>query len=128
MYPQIFYKPLFACAASSKDLTVQNHLAVMTAISRFLPDFWIRDAEMLSVALMSEGANKRSDAKPVWGKARLGQSALLAELIYRAQDERKAQTSSTVRICTYLLHMLLSSEISRSWILFRRGLSNSSPC
>ena len=67
-------------------------------ISRFLSDFWTRDAEMLSVALMSEGTNKPSGEKPVWGKARLGQSTLLVELIHRVQALRNMDTSTTVRI------------------------------
>jgi hypothetical protein len=99
MYPQIFYKPLFACAASSKELTVQNYLAILTAISGFLPDFWTRDVEMLSVAIMSDGANKPSEATPTWGKARLGQSALLVELIGYIQALRNKEASTTVRIC-----------------------------
>lgn len=97
MYPQIFYKPLFACAASSKELTIQNHLAILTAISKFLPDFWIRDAEMVSVALMSEGSSKLSGMKPVWAEARLGQLALLVELIEYIQAIRQAATLTTVR-------------------------------
>jgi hypothetical protein len=104
MYPQIFYKPLFACAASSKELTVQNCLAVLTIISRFLPNFLTRDAEMLSVALMSEGTtNKPSGAKPTWGKARLGQSALLVELISRVQALRITEVSTMVRIHAFIV-------------------------
>jgi hypothetical protein len=53
---------------------------------------------MLSVAIMSEGTNKSPGAKPGWGKARLGQSALLVELIGRVQTARNAETSATVRI------------------------------
>lgn len=99
MYPQIFYKPLFACAASSKELTIQNHLSTLTVISRFLPDFWTRDSEMISVALMSDGVSKPSKLKPTWGKERLGQSALLVELIGHIQSVRTAQALSSVGIC-----------------------------
>jgi hypothetical protein len=108
MYPQIFYKPLFGCAASSKELTVQNYLAILSIISRFLPGFWTRDAEMVSVALMSDGTNKSSESKPTWGKARLGQSALLVELIDQAHLLR---ITETVRECVYiLLYLVLSLD------------------
>lgn len=97
-YPQIFYKPLFACAASSKELTVQNYLAILTVISRFLPDFWTRDAEMISVALMSDAAKKPTAEKATWGKARLGQSALIVELIGRLHATRQAETFTAVSL------------------------------
>jgi hypothetical protein len=47
---------------------------------------------------MSEGTNKPSGEKPVWGKARLGQSVLLVELIHRVQALRNTETPTTVRI------------------------------
>jgi len=103
MYPQVFYKPVFVCAASSKELTVQNYLAILTVISRFLPDFWIRDAEMISVALMSDGTSKPSETKGVWGKARLGQSALLVELIGRVQAMRDVESSTKVRMQAFIV-------------------------
>ncbi|KAJ7441775.1 hypothetical protein B0H11DRAFT_2251834 [Mycena galericulata] len=97
LYPQVFYKPLFSCAASNKDFAVLNHLCAITAIARFLPDFWTRDAEMMSVALMS-GAGKTSaavDAAPGWGTARLGQSVLLVEMIGRIQAVRRTKDASS---------------------------------
>lgn len=110
MYPQLFYKPLFACAASAKELTVQNYLSTLTVISRFLPDFWTRDPEMVSVALMSESANKTQGGVPTQGKARLGQSALLVELIGRVQVLRKADILSSVR--AFLLPRYKSVRLS----------------
>ncbi|KIJ62176.1 hypothetical protein HYDPIDRAFT_95143 [Hydnomerulius pinastri MD-312] len=82
LYPQIFFKPLFTCAASSKTLVVINHLEMLAGISIFLPDFWIRDPEMVLVALMNDigGSNQAPSHKP-WGKARLGQTTILVELI-----------------------------------------------
>lgn len=89
----MFYKPLFACAASSKEVTIGNHLSILFAVSRFLPDFWTRDAEMMSVALMSDPASGKKtqsveDESVPWGNARLGQSVLLLELIARIQGAR----------------------------------------
>ncbi|TDL25147.1 hypothetical protein BD410DRAFT_784972 [Rickenella mellea] len=97
LYPQLFFKPLFACAASVKDVLVMHQLAILVALTRFMPDFWTRDAEMMSVALMSDpgagigkGKGKEGEA-PIMGKARLGQSILLLELTCRLRDLRLAK-------------------------------------
>ncbi|KAJ7468081.1 hypothetical protein FB451DRAFT_1401336 [Mycena latifolia] len=99
LYPPLFYKSLFSCAASNKEVTVLNHLCALTAIARFLPDFWTRDAEMMSVALMSGATKARSpteaDPEPGWGTARVGQSVLLVEMIGRIQAVRRAKDGSS---------------------------------
>ncbi|KAF9233194.1 hypothetical protein BU15DRAFT_90452 [Melanogaster broomeanus] len=76
LYPQIFFKPLFSCAATSKDLVVINHLELLSGLSTYMPDFWIHDPEMLLVALMNDVGGAK-----VSGKARLGQTAIVVELI-----------------------------------------------
>ena len=68
-----------------------------------MPNFWIGDAEMMSVALMSDpgvskGTRKESDAL-TWGKPRLGQITILLELIgrlrgIRTENEGKRGTSA----------------------------------
>ncbi|KAJ6478741.1 hypothetical protein C8R47DRAFT_983941 [Mycena vitilis] len=113
LYPQVFYKPLFSCAASNKEVTVLNHLCAITAVARFLPDFWTRDAEMMSVALMSgAGANKSSapDAAPVWGTARLGQSLLLLEMIGRVQAVRRMVSSTQDSVSIETMKFVLALE------------------
>jgi hypothetical protein len=103
-YPQLFYKPLFACAASTKEVAIGNHLAILIALSRFLPDFWTRDAEMLSVALMSDaggGRNLKGNADAgeqgvPWSQLRLGQSVLLMELVGRMRSARTALNRDAV--------------------------------
>ncbi|EAU89667.2 hypothetical protein CC1G_02556 [Coprinopsis cinerea okayama7 len=99
LYPQIFFKPLFLCAASSKEFTVINHLCTLVIYSKFVTDFWWRDAEMMSIALMSDvGATKEQSSLPSsgtpWGVARLGQSILMVELIGRLQDLRRNKDAS----------------------------------
>ncbi|KAF9467893.1 hypothetical protein BDZ94DRAFT_914598 [Collybia nuda] len=91
LYPQIFFKVLFSCAASSKEFTVVNYLCIIVVVSKFLPDFWIRDAEMMSVALMSDAGGKKTgdSERPSWAKARLGQSVLLLEIIGCIQTARR---------------------------------------
>jgi hypothetical protein len=107
LYPQVFYKVIFSCAASSKEFTIVNHLCAMVVVSKFLPDFWSRDAEMMAVALMSDIGGKKmlEDSAPLsWTKARLGQCILLIELIGRiqaARHEREASPVSLVHIHVY---------------------------
>ncbi|KAG2154177.1 uncharacterized protein EDB93DRAFT_1269271 [Suillus bovinus] len=85
-YPQVFFKPVFACAASSKVLTICHQLGVIAAISVFLPDFWTRHTEMILVALMNEPtAILQSGSKRKWSQARLGQMIILVELIARVK-------------------------------------------
>jgi hypothetical protein len=108
MYPQIFYKPLFACAASTKEFAVVNFLAIIASISKFQTDFWFRSAEMISVALMSDGGSSGKGkgvdrGQPQWGTARLGQSVLLVELISRIQNVRRLREENKVRHFVALL-------------------------
>lgn len=85
-YPQVFFKPLFTCATSSKALTIGRQLGVIAAISVFLPDFWTRDVEMILVALMNEPTViLQSGSKRKWAQARLGQMIIVVELIARVK-------------------------------------------
>lgn len=71
---------------------------------------------------MSEGGSKPSGSKPVWGKSRLGQSALLVELIGHVQGVRQAQTLSSVGFTLHIfrhitkirVHLLASKPITCS--------------
>ncbi|THH18726.1 hypothetical protein EW146_g2314 [Bondarzewia mesenterica] len=114
MYPKLFYKPLFACAAATKDATIINQLRIIAVLTRFLPNFWIRDVEMLLVALMSDSkpAKQASQGRegPVWGKIRIGQLVILTELIAYVQAISRGRDSSPVRtIETICMHMQYSS-------------------
>ncbi|EJD06540.1 uncharacterized protein FOMMEDRAFT_165313 [Fomitiporia mediterranea MF3/22] len=108
MHPQIFYKPLFVCAASTKEETISRQLAVLITLAQFMPNFWTTDPEMVSVALMSDpgsgavpGKGKAKEGRPpTWGKARLGQSVVLLELIGKLriirEDHSKIQDAGMV--------------------------------
>jgi hypothetical protein len=91
--PKLFYKPLFACAAGSKTSSILNHLRTIAMVARYLPSFWIRDAEMLLVALMSDSGSiergSQDKVGPSWGEARLGQLVVLIELIAHVQATRQ---------------------------------------
>ncbi|KIM28069.1 hypothetical protein M408DRAFT_147787 [Serendipita vermifera MAFF 305830] len=96
-FPQKFYAPLFACARSPNRTTVSKELRTLSAVSRAYPGFWVANAEMMCIALMSEPGSasaqvkgKQSTKEPrKWGKARLGQSVLFLELIAHARKLRK---------------------------------------
>ncbi|KAJ7209904.1 hypothetical protein B0H12DRAFT_1242805, partial [Mycena haematopus] len=115
LYPQVFYKPLFLCAASNKEVTVLNHLCGITAVARFLPDFWTRDAEMMSVVLMGGAGGSKPAAPvavPVWAPARLGQSVLLLEMVGRMQAIRrmKDRSSSPDSVYVDIIKFVLALE------------------
>ncbi|KAI9507284.1 hypothetical protein F5148DRAFT_1285409 [Russula earlei] len=92
-FPKLFYKPLFACAAGSKVSYIRDHLRTVTMLARYLPSFWIRDAEMLMVAVMSNSGTIEKDlqesAGPSWGQVRLGKLVILVELIAYIQGTRQ---------------------------------------
>ena len=101
-YPDIFYKVLISCAVSPKESAVGYHLSIIAAISKFFPDFWLRDVGMITTVLMldvgGQGKGKStSTVELVWGKARLGQSTLLLELIGWIQTLRHSIEASGVR-------------------------------
>jgi hypothetical protein len=84
---------LFLCAASSKEFTVINHLYVILALSQYVPTFWVKDPEMVSIALMSDvgaklGSMNAAGGDRMWTKARLGQSVLLVEVVGYIQRAR----------------------------------------
>src|SRR5260221_14242298 len=96
-WPPLFYKPLFACAASDKEVIVVNHLCTIQIHAKYVQDYWTRDTEMLCVALLSDiGMIDTESGTDKWAKARLGQLVLLVELVGKIQKLRH-ENSSTVR-------------------------------
>ncbi|PPQ66012.1 hypothetical protein CVT24_011956 [Panaeolus cyanescens] len=97
-YPVIFFKPLFALAASNKEVVVVNHLCAVQAHAKYVSDYWWRDVEMLCMALLADG---NAGPKPgnangggsgnmdgTFGNARLGQLVLLVEIVGAMQRVR----------------------------------------
>ncbi|THH32609.1 hypothetical protein EUX98_g1559 [Antrodiella citrinella] len=128
-FPKVFYKPLFSCAAAAKEMTIVNQLLVLNAISQFIPDLWTRDPEMISFALTSGGSsisqNQNQSLGSVgegqsWGKTRIGQSALLVEVIHRLASIRStkdmAQLVSATKFATALEARLGPSLVSKEQI------------
>ncbi|CAA7264275.1 unnamed protein product [Cyclocybe aegerita] len=89
LLPPIFFKPMFACAASDKEVIVVNHLCTLQVHAKYVKDYWIRDVEMMCVALLGEaGSTPSGNMEGQWGSVRLGQLVLLVELIGKVQDVR----------------------------------------
>ncbi|KAI0659698.1 hypothetical protein C8Q70DRAFT_914754 [Cubamyces menziesii] len=93
--PKAFFKPVFTCAASMKELTVANQLCALYVIARFYPGLWTHDPEMVSIALMtdpgSRSASTTQDGQPAKSKARFGQMVLMAELIHHLRQARQTK-------------------------------------
>lgn len=109
-YPKLFFKPLFACAAANKDATVVRQLSVLGAITKFMPEFWMRDPDMMSVALMSDisGSKHPSDRESAMNaKPRIGQLVLAVELAERLQMVRQVKDLSVVsaRYCRWVFNI-----------------------
>jgi len=95
-YPQIFFKPLFSCAASNKELIIANYLRILITLSTYVPNILTSNAEMMSVALMGNLPNTGSadeTSNPTWDQARLGHCVVMVELISRLRTLRKGAVS-----------------------------------
>lgn len=70
-------------------------------VARHLPSFWIRDAEMLLVVLMSDSGGMEKGTQdnvvPSRGQVRLGQLVVLIELIAHIQATRQDKDDRGVR-------------------------------
>ena len=101
--PKAFFKSIFTCAASMKELTIANHLCALYSVARFYPPLWTHDAEMMSVALMTDPTASRSGSQStssipasVKGKARYGQMVIMVELIHHLRKVRQSKDPAVV--------------------------------
>ncbi|KAF8905252.1 hypothetical protein CPB84DRAFT_1814223 [Gymnopilus junonius] len=86
--PPVFFKPLFACAASDKDVIVANHLCTVQVHSKYVDDYWVRDVEMICMALMGDAsAPDSAGLSGQWAR-------LTGELIGKIQLVRHAKEAS----------------------------------
>ncbi|HEV7736343.1 MAG TPA: hypothetical protein VGO47_03085 [Chlamydiales bacterium] len=76
--------PFFALVSAAKE-TLIGQLSVVIVLARHLPSFWIRDAEMISIAVLSDASRNKAkttgDADSPWARLRIGQSLILVELL-----------------------------------------------
>lgn len=76
-----------------------RQLSIVSAVTKFMPDFWTRDSDMMSVALMSDVAGSRhptdGDSSGA-SKLRVGQLILAVELAERLQATRQVKDLAVV--------------------------------
>ncbi|KAI0828677.1 hypothetical protein BC628DRAFT_1316176 [Trametes gibbosa] len=98
--PKAFFKPVFTCAVSMKDLTIANQLCALYSVARFYPALWTHDPEMMSVALMSDPTSRAGtstqDGVLAKGHARFGQLVLTVELIQHLRQVRNLRNPIVV--------------------------------
>ncbi|KAH9852273.1 hypothetical protein C2E23DRAFT_921858 [Lenzites betulinus] len=91
--PKAFFKPVFNCAVSMKDLTIANQLCALYSVARFYPALWTHDPQMMAVALMTDPTSRagtlEQEGAPAKAKARFGQLILTVELIQYLRQVRK---------------------------------------
>lgn len=103
-HPQLFYKPLFTCAATTKDHVVVDQLRILAALGAHIPDILTRDADMTAIVLLSGGGGVlgkgkgKEDAPPRWITARAGQSAIMFELIFKLDTLTKSKGTSSPNV------------------------------
>ncbi|KAI0041863.1 hypothetical protein FA95DRAFT_1500866 [Auriscalpium vulgare] len=132
-YPKLFFKPLFACAAASKEMTVVTHLRIVAMLAKVLPSFWTSDVDMMLVALMSGSTPASKKAGPEgnepWGQARPGQLVILAELIAHVQkvaQERDPQSGADAML-TAKARFFFALEYKLGNLLEAKERSSSTP-
>ena len=110
--PTVFFKPLFACAASDQEVIVVNHLCTLQVHSKYVSDYWLRDVEMMCFALMGDaGGSSEVGMSGQWGVARLGQLVLLVELIGKIQRIRHDKEAAANVSSFYSLILLKVSKL-----------------
>lgn len=92
-HPQLFYKPVFACAAATTAETLAKPLRLATALAELLgPEaFWTRaDPQMVAIVLVGDVAPRQPKGKGKEGapgvvNVKIGRYAILVELILALQ-------------------------------------------
>lgn len=79
-----------------------NHLCTVVIYSRYVEDFWVRDVEMIAMALLSDTGGSKdatswTSASVPWSQARMGQTVLMVEFVNALQSLRRRKESSSVR-------------------------------
>ncbi|KDR79961.1 hypothetical protein GALMADRAFT_242128 [Galerina marginata CBS 339.88] len=118
--PPVFFRPLFACTASDKEVIVVNHLCTLQVHSKYVEDYWVRDVEMMCMALLGDaGSVSPGGMQGQWGVARLGQLVLLVELIGKIQKirlEKEASASTSDARVAEVIRFVTQLE-GRLWLM-----------
>jgi hypothetical protein len=102
IYPLMFFKPLFACATSDQEVTVVNSLCILHVHAKYVQGYWVREVEMMCVALLNDLGGRVGETTGQRGVARLGQLVLLVELIGNVQNARRVKEAAA-NVCMAFL-------------------------
>jgi hypothetical protein len=107
-FKQAFYKPVVSCVASDDESKVAPILTLLACLRRYMSgvQFWMQDAEMINVLLLSNVGSKRDTAipqlkindvlhEPRWGHTTLGQCAIASEFMWCVKELREKQSDKT---------------------------------
>lgn len=104
-YRSSFFKPVVSCVASDDEDKVSTMLNLITCLRRYMSgvQFWMQDAEMINVLLLSDvGQSKKNkestSSKPQlktsdseWGSTTLGQCVIATEFMWAIKEMREKQ-------------------------------------
>ncbi|OCF39078.1 hypothetical protein I317_07148 [Kwoniella heveanensis CBS 569] len=107
--PQLFYKPLFSCSASTQSTSLLPHLKLLISLSQLLGPFkfWTQaDPQMIIIVLMGEAIPKQPKGKGKEGEIgtvniKLGRYAVLAEFV-QAFEKVDEPAGSGSRLRTFI--------------------------
>ena len=89
-------------------------LQTLSIISKYMPNFWTRDPEMMAVALMSDASGSKNRIPPNTAPVfRLGQSVLLVELIEQLRVIRESKDMRLV--CLFHLKYTYSNSLTLTY-------------
>lgn len=100
-YRPLFYKSVVACTASDQEDKVAKHLKLIISLQKYISgvQFWMHDAEMISVLLLSDVGKPNQESllrtnpeEPAWGSTTLGQCVVAAEFMWTVRDLRAKQS------------------------------------
>ncbi|KAI8985163.1 hypothetical protein BDB01DRAFT_721630 [Pilobolus umbonatus] len=109
-YKTVFYKPVVSCVATENEDKIAEQFGLITCLRQYLTgvQFWMQDAEMINVLLLSDigkgklNKNRQAEASNLlnpdsvpnkihWGSATLGQCVIAMELVWVIKDLREKQ-------------------------------------
>ncbi|KAI9498941.1 hypothetical protein BDB00DRAFT_867011 [Zychaea mexicana] len=101
-YRTVFYRLVIACAASDDEHKVSTKLTMISCLRKYLSgvQFWMHDAEMINVVLLSdlgskkakEKASEMDDGEIKWGSSTIGQCAIAMEFMWAIKELREKQS------------------------------------
>jgi hypothetical protein len=89
---------MFACATATKEVSIIQHMRVLLSLSKFVQDFWTRDAEMTAVAIAGDVAGSKPAAGEATGppQPRLGQLVLFIQIVSQLRVGRLGKTTQVL--------------------------------